>query len=86
MSNDKKLTKREKYELRKQKRRQIEQAYREHTTPQVRHGRFLNRVKRNNPRPQDIPSNLPSQLCPEGCGKFFNPRHIGAHVRRRHGR
>ena len=41
----KKLTSRQKWEARKEKRRQIEQCYREHTPPQVRHLRFLKRVK-----------------------------------------
>lgn len=74
----------QKYEARKLKRRQIEQSYREHTPPQIRHGRFLARVKRVNERPSNYPSMLPSQVCPEGCGKFFHPKHLLAHVRKRH--
>lgn len=35
------LTKRQKWEARKEKRGQIERCYREHTPPQVRHLRWL---------------------------------------------
>jgi hypothetical protein len=37
-------TSRERYEARKLKRTQIDQCYREHTPPQIRHLRWLRRV------------------------------------------
>lgn len=40
------LTKRQKWELRKKLRSQIEQCYREHTPPQVRHLRWLKKVSK----------------------------------------
>lgn len=80
------MTKREKYEAKKLRRRQVEQSYREYTPPQVRHGRFLARVLRVNKHPKDIPGTLPSVVCKhDGCGRWFNPKFLNRHVRRAHG-
>lgn len=40
-----KLTAREKWERRRKKRREVEQSYREHTPPQIRHLRWMRRNK-----------------------------------------
>ena len=79
------LTKRQKYELRKLRKRQVEQSYREHTPSQVRYGRFLARVERVNPRPSVYLSELPAVRC-GWCNLRFNPKHIASHVARKHER
>lgn len=74
----KKLSSREKWELRKQRRREIEQCYREFKPQQTR---------RQNRLPFTgvlYTSNVESQWCPFGCGKRFALGFMNDHIRTAH--
>lgn len=75
---------REQREKRRIKRQQVEQSYKDHVPPQVRHlrqGRWFARV---NPDPQDVPFSGDVVACPMCPKNFINVEFLRAHMNKRH--